>query len=137
MFTSTVKYLGNLRTEAIHERSGNSFITDAPLDNNGKGAYFSPTDTLATALATCMITVMGIRAEKSGFALGAVNASIQKVMANDPRRVIAIEVKLVFDEPYTEKEQAILKHAALNCPVALSLHSEIRQEVDFNFEGKT
>ncbi len=134
MFTSKVKYLGNLRTEAQHVRSGNTMITDAPVDNRGKGEYFSPTDSLATSLATCMITVMGIKSGDAGFELGDVEANVKKHMQNNPRRVGRIEIELHFANDYSEDERAILEDAAMNCPVALSLHPDIEQEVSFFFK---
>ena len=92
--TSKVTYLGDLRTESVHLKSNNSFITDAPLDNNGKGEAFSPTDTVATGLASCMMTVMGIKARDMGIDLKGTTASVNKIMASDPRRIYKIEVTL-------------------------------------------
>ncbi len=135
MFTSEVKYIGNLRTEATHLRSGNSMITDAPTDNKGKGEYFSPTDTVATALATCMITTMGIAAEAHGIDLSGCRAEVLKHMASGPRRISQVDVHLHFapQSPYNDKEKMLLEKAALGCPVALSLHPDLVQEVHFNW----
>ena len=132
--TSTVVYNGELRATCTHLRSDNSFETDAPVDNNGKGERFSPTDLMATSLATCMITVMGIKARAMGFDLNDVQIDVLKIMKSDPRRVGGIE--LTFQIPDSlknidDKTKAILKNTGLTCPVALSLHPEIEQKVDW------
>jgi putative redox protein len=132
-YTSLVNYLGNLRTECIHLRSRSMFSTDAPTDNNGKGKLFSPTDTLATSLASCMITVMGIRANKSGIPFNAVSADVKKIMASNPRRISEIVVDLKIDEDWTTEEKHILEKTAKNCPVALSLHPHIKQTISFTY----
>lgn len=132
MTKMSISYSGKLRCEATHNQSGSRLQTDAPLDNNGKGETFSPTDLLATALATCIITVMGISAEKSGFTLGKVNANIEKIMGTEPRRVQEVRVQLQFARmAYSEKERGILERAALNCPVAKSLNQDLIQAVKF------
>jgi uncharacterized OsmC-like protein len=132
--TSTVVYNGELRTTCTHLRSGNSFETDAPVDNKGKGERFSPTDTLATSLANCMITTMGIKAQSMGFDLSGVKIDVLKIMKADPRRVGAIE--LTFHIPddlknIDDKVKTILKNTGYTCPVAISLHSDIEQKVDW------
>jgi uncharacterized OsmC-like protein len=130
--TMTVTYQGNLRNWAEHIKSGNTLITDAPIDNHGKGEAFSPTDLLCTSLATCMITIMGITAESKGIQLSKVSASIEKVMYSDPRRVGEIHIVLqLSDADYSEREKSILENAAMTCPVAKSLNPEIKQEVRF------
>lgn len=127
-------YLGNLRIQSEHLKSGSTLITDAPTDNHGKGEAFSPTDLLCTSLASCMITLMGITAESKGILLGKVSADIEKVMYPDPRRVGEIHIHIhIEDKKYTDKEKAILENAALTCPVAKSLHSDIKQEVRFTY----
>lgn len=127
-------YLGGLRNTATHIRSGNTLTTDAPPDNNGKGEAFSPTDLLCTSLAACMVTLMGITAEKKGIALGAVDAEIEKHMASDPRRVSGIVIQIRIQDPgYTDREKAILENAALTCPVAKSLHPDIQQDIRFDY----
>jgi putative redox protein len=132
MTKMSISYSGSLRCEATHDQSGSQLQTDAPIDNNGKGETFSPTDLLATALSTCMITLMGISAEKSGFILGKVNADVEKIMAAEPRRVQQVKVRLEFTETeYSEKERGILERSALNCPVANSLNQELIQAVKF------
>ena len=130
----TVTYQGSLRNTAIHLRSGNTLTTDAPLDNNGKGEAFSPTDLLCTSLATCMITLMGITAESKGIVVGNISAEIEKVMASNPRRVSQIRIALqIQNMNYSEREKTILEQAALSCPVAKSLNPEIVQEVSFRY----
>ncbi len=133
MFTAHIKYLGNLRTEATHLRSGNSFITDAPTDNQGRGEYFSPTDTVATGLGTCMLTLMGIAAGTHQIDMEGTEVDILKHMAANPRRISGVDVHIHFaaDKTFTEKQKEILKRAALTCPVALSLHPDIEQKVEF------
>lgn len=135
METSHVTYLGELRTEAIHLKSGNKIITDAPPDNQGKGEYFSPTDLLATTLASCMITIIGIAARTHGFDIDGTTASVTKIMGTDPRRVVEVVIILSFPHNrYTEKEKKIIEHAVQNCPVAKSLHPDLKQNVQINFK---
>ena len=132
--TSKVTYLGGLRTTCEHLKSGNSFITDAPTDNNGKGEAFSPTDTVATALASCMLTVMGIKAET----LESVNlegsvALINKIMSANPRRIARIEIQLDLKGVAADKDRKILENTANTCPVHNSLHPDIKKEIHFNW----
>jgi putative redox protein len=132
--TSTVEYVGGLRTVCTHLRSGNSFETDAPVDNNGKGERFSPTDLLATSLGNCMITVMGIKARSMGFDLDGVKIEVEKIMKPDPRRVGGIN--LFFHIPETlkdldDKTIQILKHTGNTCPVQHSIHPDIAVNVDW------
>lgn len=132
--TSTVVYNGDLRTTCTHLKSENFFETDAPVDNNGKGERFSPTDLLATSLATCMVTVMGIKARTMGFDLTGIKVDVLKIMKADPRRVGGIE--LTFHIPgalkeVDEKTKAILKNTGNNCPVMKSIHSDIEVKVDW------
>lgn len=130
----TVIYQGQLRNHATHLKSGNTLITDAPMDNHGKGEAFSPTDLLCTSLATCMLTLMGITSQSKGFQLGEVHAEIEKVMASDPRRVSEIHIRFAFESKrFNEKEKAILENAAKACPVAHSIHPSIAQVVEFIF----
>ncbi len=134
MATVTTLYSGSLRTEATHEQSGTVIITDAPLDNHGRGEAFSPTDLLAASLGSCMITLIGISAKNHGFNIDGTKASITKFMAANPRRVSAIEVILDFPQViYEAKIKNIIEKAALTCPVAVSLHPDIEQRVIFNF----
>ena len=128
----TVTYQGQLRNQATHLKSGNMLITDAPIDNQGKGEAFSPTDLLCTSLATCMLTLMGITSQNKGIELGKVHAEIEKVMASDPRRVCEIRILFTFEpNRYTEKEKTILENAAKSCPVAQSIHPNIVQVIEF------
>lgn len=130
----TITYEGNLRNRAEHLKSGNTLITDAPTDNHGKGEAFSPTDLLCTSLASCMITLMGISAESKGIILGKVHADIEKVMYSEPRRVGEIHILIrLEDKGYSDREKAILENAAMTCPVAKSLHSDIKQEINFSY----
>lgn len=134
MGTSTVKYLGELRCEATHIASGNSIVTDAPKDNQGKGEAFSPTDTVATALATCMITIMGIAAKEHGFNLDGATAEVEKIMASNPRRIKEVKVELdVSMHQYSDSEKRIIEHISKTCPVALSLHPDLTQSVTIKF----
>ncbi|MBC7743575.1 MAG: OsmC family protein [Flavobacterium sp.] len=138
MATIETNYLGDLRTEATHIQSGNKLITDAPLDNKGKGEAFSPSDLLAAALGSCMLTIMGITAREQGINIEATTCSIVKIMASDPRRVSEVQIKFNFPiANYSDKIQTILKRAAYNCPVAKSLHPDILQNVVFDFAGET
>jgi len=127
-------YLGELRTESTHVRSGEKLVTDAPPDNQGKGESYSPTDLLATSLGTCMLTVMGIAARTHNINMDGTKIKVTKVMAPNPRRVS--EVHIVFDMPannYSDKEKSILENAAQTCPVALSVHPDLKQVLEFNY----
>jgi putative redox protein len=130
-------YLGQLRTEGTHLQSGRQIITDAPLDNNGKGEAYSPTDMVAAALCSCMMTIMGIVAEREGIRLEGMTGDIVKQMNNTPRKISTIQIALHLADTaiatLSEKQKEILKKAALNCPVALSLHPELEQKIEFNF----
>ncbi|MEZ4791963.1 MAG: OsmC family protein [Gelidibacter sp.] len=131
--TSKVSYLGNLRTECTYLQSKSTFITDAPLDNNGKVKRSSPTDTVATGLASCMMTVMGIKAHGLGVDMKGTTASVNKIMATDPRRISRIEV--TFDLPFEAdgKTRKILERTANTCPVHYSLHPDIEKIIVFNW----
>lgn len=134
MATSEIKYLGDLRTEATHTQSGISIITDAPVDNQGKGEAFSPTDLLATSLGNCMLTIMGIAARTHHIDIKGATCSITKIMAAEPRRVSGIQGSISFlANGFTDKDKKILEHAALTCPVYLSLHPDIKKEITFNY----
>jgi putative redox protein len=130
--TSSITYLGDLRTECTHLKSGQTIITDAPIDNNGKGEAFSPTDLTATSLGTCMVTIMGIAAKNHDIDIDGTRLEVTKHMVADPRRISAIDVNIVFpDKEYLSKEKKILEAAAKTCPVALSLHPDIKQNLNF------
>ena len=132
--TSTVEYEGDLRTVCTHLRSGNHFETDAPVDNNGKGERFSPTDLMATSLGTCMITVMGIKARSMGFDLNGVKIEVEKIMKPDPRRVGGINLFFHIPENLAgleEKNRQILKNTGKTCPVQMSIHPDIEVNIDW------
>lgn len=132
--TSQVIYNGNLRTTMTHLRSGQQVITDAPLDNNGKGEAFSPTDLVATALASCMMTIMGIRARDNQIDIEGTRADVNKIMAENPRRIARIEVTFTMpDKGYTDEEKELLQKAALGCPVCRSLGIQCEQAVTFRW----
>ncbi len=131
--TSKVTYLGNLRTESTHIKSGNSFLTDAPIDNNGKGEAFSPTDTIATGLASCMLTVMGIKATNMGVDMNGSSAEVTKTMASNPRRISKIEIIFKLPLELDEKTKVILENTAKTCPVHHSLHPDIEKDISFNW----
>jgi len=134
MPTIETKYPGDLRTHATHVRSGNTLITDAPVDNKGKGEAFSPTDLLATSLGSCAMTIIGIAAQNHDFTVDGTEIRITKIMADNPRRVG--EVIVEFDFPknnYSDKEKAIIENAAKTCPVAKSLHPDLKQTIIFNY----
>jgi putative redox protein len=131
---ATVEYLGNLRTQAKHLKSGNLIVTDAPTDNNGRGEAFSPTDLISAALSSCMITIMGMVAEREGVDLKGLTSDVVKIMASNPRKIA--EIQITFTHPglaATEVQKQKLKNAALTCPVALSLAESVKQTVVFNF----
>lgn len=137
MSTAEITYTKELRTEAIHTASGTTIITDAPKDNHGKGEAFSPTDLMSSSLASCMLTIVGILAKNYEFSIDGTKAIVTKVMAANPRRVSEIHIELHFPNTinYTDKQKVMIENAARTCPVALSLHPDIRQEISFNFPG--
>lgn len=153
---SKVTYLGNLRTSSIHLQSGSEIISDAPIDNNGKGEAFSPTDTVANALASCMFTVMGIKANAMGIDFSGSTAevtkvmgikardlkvdfvgstaSVTKIMQAEPRRIGAIEIVFEMNVATDEKTKTILERTAMTCPVFLSLNQDIEKRIRFNWK---
>ncbi|SEA04558.1 Uncharacterized OsmC-related protein [Flavobacterium gillisiae] len=132
--TSKVTYLGDLRTSSIHLQSGSEIVSDAPLDNNGKGEAFSPTDTVANALASCMMTVMGIKARDIDVDFTGATASVTKIMNAEPRRIGAIEIVFDMNIDADQKSKTILEKTAMTCPVFLSLNSEIEKRITFNWK---
>ncbi|MFN6945003.1 MAG: OsmC family protein [Cytophagaceae bacterium] len=128
-------YLGNLRTDSLHVPSGNKIITDAPIDNKGRGEAFSPTDLVCASLASCMMTIMGIVAERDGIDISGMTSDVEKFMTSNPRRIseIKIDIKLPAAHNLSDKHRDILKRAAMTCPVTLSLHPEVKQTISFNF----
>jgi uncharacterized OsmC-like protein len=136
MKISSVTYKGQLRTEATHLASGNTFITDAPVDNHGKGQAFSPTDLMSTSLASCMLTIMGIAAETHGIDITGTVCSVEKYMEANPRRVGRILATLTMPAiSYDEKQKAILEKAARTCPVSLSLSEILLQDILFHWNS--
>lgn len=134
METVRTKYLGDLRTEATHVRSGNVLTTDAPVDNQGRGEYFSPTDLVATALGSCILTIMGIAARQYNFSIEGVTCRITKIMTENPRRIGEIAIEYDFTmRPYTYKQKKILEYCVRSCPVAQTLHPSVNQNVNLVF----
>ena len=134
MNTSEIIYKGELRTTSIHLKSGQIITTDAPVDNNGKGEAFSPTDLLATSLGCCMLTVMGLIAKRHNLNIDGTKIDLVKIMAENPRRVAEIHVTMNFpNNNYSDKEKQLLENTALTCPVAKSLHPDIKQKTHFRF----
>jgi uncharacterized OsmC-like protein len=131
--TYKVTYLGELRTSSVHLQSGSEIITDAPVDNQGKGEAFSPTDMVANSLATCMLTIMGIKARDMGVNLEGSVAEVTKVMQPSPRKIAKIEIVFNMKSDADDKSKEILQRVAHTCPVALSLHPDIVQDVTFNW----
>ncbi len=134
--TSTVVYEGNLRTVCTHLKSGTLVETDAPLDNQGLAERFSPSDLVATALGSCMLTIMGIKARDMDIDIKGIKIEVEKIMAADPRRIAGIN--LTFHCPaeleLTDKEKIILERAAYTCPVAYSIHPDIKVNTIFNWQ---
>ena len=128
---SKIKYKGELRTEAVHLRSGKRIITDAPIDNQGKGEAFSPTDLVATALGSCMMTIMGIVAEREGIILNGTTAEVEKVMATSPRRIGEVKIKIKFIQKLNRDQKDKLERAAKSCPVSGSLSENLKETVEF------
>jgi len=134
---TTVKstYAGSLHVQSTHVASGVSLETDAPIDNHGKGESFSPTDLFVTSLASCMMTIMGISAESYGFRLEGAYAEVQKVMAASPRRVAEIVIDLHFPDgrTYGDREKRVIESAAHTCPVANSIHPDVKKTIRFHY----
>ena len=133
MTTATISYKGQLRTTCTHVRSNTTITTDAPVDNHGKGEAFSPTDLLATSLVSCMITTMGIAAQKNNIPFEGADAEMEKIMASDPRRVSGIVITIKMPADLTAEHRKVLEAAAINCPVAKSLHPDVNQQLTFSY----
>ena len=133
--TSSIVYEGNLRTVATHERSGTQIQTDAPVDNQGQGERFSPSDLVATALGSCMMTIMGIKARDLQLDLTNVKIEVEKIMKADPRRIGGVNLTFHFPEGFTadDKQRVVLERAAHTCPVIYSIHPDIEVKVDFRW----
>jgi uncharacterized OsmC-like protein len=134
MPTASINYEGELRTICIHLQSGTQILTDAPTDNHGKGEAFSPTDLLATALGSCMVSIMAIKSKDLDIDLKDSKVSVTKIMQSEPRKIAKIEVTLDMSIETTDKNKTILERAAMTCPVLLSLHPDIEKEVKFNWK---
>jgi uncharacterized OsmC-like protein len=138
MVHSEITYLGGLRCEAVHGPSGTKILTDAPVDNHGKGEAFSPTDLAATSLGLCMATIMGIAAERHGVDLQGMTVGVDKVMSSDtPRRIVRIDVVLRIPLPADHPQRKLLEAAALACPVHHSLHPDVEKPVRFDWIGQS
>jgi putative redox protein len=134
MATIKTIYLGELRTENEHLQSGNKVITDAPVDNRGKGEFFSPTDLLATALGSCIMTIMGITARDNNIDIEGTKVDVTKIMASDPRRVAEVIVEFTFPKKnFSTEEKQIVERVAGTSPVPLSLHPDLKQTIKFNW----
>lgn len=133
MATIQTLYLGDLRTEITHVQSGNKVMTDAPTDNNGKGEYISPTDMVAAALGSCMLTLMALAARRLEIELKGTRVEIQKVMAANPRRIAEIKLDFYFPGSYTDRCRRIIEGAGETCPVGKSLHSDVKQTVTYHY----
>lgn len=128
------RYLGNLRVESTHLQSGNTIITDAPVDNRGKGEAFSPTDLLATSLGSCITTIMGIKAMDNGIDIEGTEVEITKIMDSNPRRVAEVIVEFYFpDKSYTHEQKKMIESVAGTSPVPLSLSAELKQTIRFHW----
>jgi putative redox protein len=135
--TSNVEYIKNLSTSCTHIKSGSQILTDAPTDNNGKGEKFSPTDLVATSLAACMLTVMGIKAEEDKIGFQNVSAAVEKIMESNPRRISEIKIIISIGEVWSKKEKSIMERTARTCPVAKSLHPDLLQEIEFVYTNES
>lgn len=135
MTTAHIVYNGELRTTATHVRSGSDIETDAPVDNKGKGERFSPTDLVAVALATCMLTTLGIGAEAHELNIDGAECEVTKVMASEPRRIAEIVIVMSFPKsgPFTEKQKTKIMHICNNCPVLITLHPDCKKTVSYNW----
>lgn len=135
MITAKVTYTGQLRSEAIHVRSGSAIETDAPVDNHGKGERFSPTDLVAVALATCIVTTLGIAAPKHDLHIDGAECEVTKVMVTDPRRIGEIIIAMSFpaSQPFTDKQKQIIERIAHTCPVFETLHPDCKKTISFTW----
>ena len=134
MSQSNIVYKDNLRTEAVHLSSGEAIITDAPVDNNGKGEAFSPTDLVAAALGSCMITIMGIAAQKHNIDISGTSASVKKIMGSNPRKIDEVVIDISMSNHLNENDRKRLERAALSCPVHKSLHPDLIKTISFFYK---
>jgi uncharacterized OsmC-like protein len=136
MVTITSTYEGDLRCQAAHGPSGTTLVTDAPVDNHGKGESFSPTDLVATALGTCIMTTMGIVAARRGVDLAGMTAETEKVMTTTPpRRIASLKTRITIPFPADHEARSVLENAGRSCPVHKSLHPEIDADIEFIWAG--
>ena len=133
MSDANISYKNNLRTEALHLSSGETIITDAPVDNEGKGEAFSPTDLVATALGSCMITIMGIVAQKHNIDIGGTTATVKKIMGSNPRKIDEVVIDISMSNHLNENDRKRLERAALACPVHKSLHPDLIKTINFSY----
>ena len=133
MSQSSIVYKNNLRTEALHLSSGETIITDAPVDNNGKGEAFSPTDLVAAALGSCMITIMGIVAQKHNIDIAGTSAKVKKIMGSNPRKIDKVVIDISMNNQISENDRKRLERAALSCPVHKSLHPDLIKTISFSY----
>jgi putative redox protein len=132
--TSTITYKGDLECELVHNASHTSIFTDAPVDNYGKGSTFSPTDLVCAAAAACMMSIMGIAANRHNLDLKNTKIDVQKIMASDPRRISEMKIEIYFNaNNFTDADKKILEHMAMHCPVLESLHPSIKKEINFHW----
>lgn len=135
MVEITIDYEGELHCKAIHGPSGNDLATDAPVDNNGRGETFSPTDLVATALGSCMATVIGIVCQRKEIDVRGMSVKVQKYMSEDmPRRIVKLPVEINMPLAADHKERQLIENAALTCPVHQSLHSDIQVPITWNWK---
>ncbi len=134
MATSNITYVGDLRTVCIHLQSGTEILTDAPTDNHGKGEAFSPTDLVATALGSCMVSIMAIKSKELEVDLKDSTVSITKIMQAEPRKIAKVIVALDMSISTSDKNKTILERVAMNCPVLLSMNPDIDKEITFNWK---
>ena len=132
--TSKITYLGDLRTVSVHLQSGTEILSDAPKDNHGKGEAFSPTDLLANALGSCMISIMAIKSKELDVELKGSTIEVTKIMQAEPRKIAKIEAVLQLAVSVDQKTRTILERAAMHCPVLLSLHPDIEKKITFNWK---
>lgn len=133
--TTTTDYKGNLRTESTHVKSGTTVLSDAPVDNNGKGETFSPTDLMSNALAQCVLTIMGIKANANGWNIDGSHAELVKIMGVNPRRVSEIQIKFIMKGQFDTKTKTLLEKTGRACPVSKSLHPDLIQDMTFEWEN--
>jgi uncharacterized OsmC-like protein len=131
--TSKIEYLGDLRTSAVHVQSGTTILSDAPIDNHGKGEAFSPTDLVANALGSCIMTIMAIKAKDLGLNIEGSTIDVTKIMQTEPRRIGTIILELKMNARVSTKERLVLERVAMNCPVFHSLNPDIKKEISFSW----